>query len=267
MAAEAIGMDPLDTDHAPFGLGTFASRVTAIGGKAVQIAAEDARRQLLEVAAGYMEADLEDLQCSGGKIYVKGSPGTGLDIGEVAKRFFNAGGGASIIGVGKYVVPPNVVIPDKTKYGNLSSAYSFGVQVAEVKVNQDTGKVDILYVLSVHDSGTIINPMLAEGQIEGGISQGMGYALLEDIVRRDGKVINDDFTDYRMPTICDMPNISTAFVEFPDPSGPFGAKGLGEITLVPTAAAIANAIYDAVGIRLNELPFTPEKVLKAISKK
>jgi CO/xanthine dehydrogenase Mo-binding subunit len=267
VSTEEIRPIPLDTDHSPFGLGTFASRVTTIGGKAVQIAAEDARQQLLEIATEHMEADLEDLQCSGGKIYVKGSPGQGLDIGEVAKLSFNAGGGASIIGVGKYVVPPDVVIPDKTKYGNLSSAYSFGVQIAEVKVNPQTGKVDILNVLSVHDSGTIINPMLAEGQIEGGVSQGIGYALLEDIVRQDGKVINDDFTDYRMPTICDMPNISTEFVEFPDPSGPFGAKGLGEITLVPTAAAIANAIYDAVGIRLNELPFKPEKILRALKRK
>jgi CO/xanthine dehydrogenase Mo-binding subunit len=109
--------------------------------------------------------------------------------------------------------------------------------------------------------------MLAEGQIEGGVSQGIGYSLLEEIVRQDGKVLNNDFTDYRMPTIYDVPKISSQFVEIPDPHGPFGAKGLGEITLVPTAAAIANAIYDAVGIRLKEVPFTPEKVLKALRTK
>jgi CO/xanthine dehydrogenase Mo-binding subunit len=274
IVAEVLGVSageirpvPLDTDHSPFGLGTFASRVTTIGGKAVQMAAEDAKRQLLEISAEHMEANVNDLECSGGKIYVKGSSESGMEIGEVGKLAFNSSGGASITGVGKYVVPPTVVIPDKTKYGNISSAYSFGVQVAEVQVNPDTGKVNILRVMSVHDSGRIINPMLAEGQIEGGVSQGIGYSLLEEIVRQDGKVLNNDFTDYRMPTIYDVPKISSQFVEIPDPHGPFGAKGLGEITLVPTAAAIANAIYDAVGIRLKEVPFTPEKVLKALRTK
>ena len=264
VSPEEIRPIPLDTDHSPFGLGTFASRVTTIGGKAVQLAAEDARRQLLEVAAEYMDANVNDLKCSGGKIYVKGSPDSGMKIGEIGRFAFNSHGGASIIGVGKYVVPPNVVIPDKTKYGNISSEYSFGVQVAEVKVDRGTGKVDVLNILSAHDSGIIINPMLAEGQIEGGVSQGIGYALLEEIVRQDGKVINDNFTDYRMPTVYDVPKILSQFVEFPAPLAPFGAKGLGEITIVPTAAAIANAIYDATGIRLKELPFTPEKILRAL---
>lgn len=267
VSPEEIRPVPLDTDHSPFGLGTFASRVTTIGGKAVQMAAEDAKRQLLEISSEHMEANVNDLECSGGKIYVKGSPERGMEIGEVGKLAFNSSGGASIIGVGKYVVPPTVVIPDKTKFGNISSAYSFGVQVAEVQVDPNTGKVNILKVMSVHDSGKIINPMLAEGQIEGGVSQGIGYSLLEEIVRQDGKVLNDDFTDYRMPTIYDVPKILSQFVEIPDPNGPFGAKGLGEITLVPTAAAIANAIYDAAGIRLKELPFTPEKVLKALKTK
>jgi len=264
VSPEEIRPMPLDTDHSPFGLGTFASRVTTIGGKAVQLAAEDARRQLLEVAAEYMKANVNDLKCSGGKIYVKGSPDSGMEIGEVGRLAFNSRGGASITGVGEYVVPPNVVMPDKTKYGNISSAYSFGVQVAEVKVDGDTGKVEILNILSAHDSGTIINPMLAEGQIEGGVSQGIGYAFFEEIVRQDGKVMNDNFTDYRMPTVYDVPQILSQFVEFPDPLAPFGAKGLGEITIVPTAAAIANAIYDATGIRLKELPFTPEKILKVL---
>jgi CO/xanthine dehydrogenase Mo-binding subunit len=146
-------------------------------------------------------------------------------------------------------------------------AYSFGVQVAEVKVDRETGKVDILKVLSVHDSGTIINPMLAEGQVEGGVGQGVGYALFEEITRKNGKVMNDNFANYRMPTIGDVPPISTTFIEVPDPYGPFGAKGLGEITQVPTAPAIANAIYDAVGVRVKELPITPEKVLQALKEK
>lgn len=267
VSMEDIRLFPLDTDYSPFGVGTFASRVTTLGGKAVQMAAEDAKRQLLEFAAEKMEIRVEDLEYSGGRIYVKGSPTKAMEIKEIAKFALHSRGGAPIMGVGTFVVPSNVVVPDKTKYGNLSMAYSFGVQVAEVKVDRETGKVDILKVLSVHDSGTIINPLLAEGQVEGGVAQGVGYALFEEIVRQNGKVMNDNFTDYRMPTICDVPQISTTFIEVPDPYGPFGAKGLGEITQVPTAPAIANAIYDAVGVRLKELPFTPEKILQALREK
>lgn len=267
VSLEDIRLFPLDTDYSPFGVGTFASRVTTLGGKAVQMAAEDAKRQLLEFAAEKMEIRVEDLEYSGGRIYVKGSPTKVMEIKEIAKFALHSRGGAPIMGVGTFVVPSNVVVPDKTKYGNLSMAYSFGVQVAEVKVDRETGKVDILKVLSVHDSGTIINPLLAEGQVEGGVTQGVGYALFEEIIRQNGKVMNDNFTDYRMPTICDVPQISTTFIEVPDPYGPFGAKGLGEITQVPTAPAIANAIYDAVGVRLKELPFTPEKILQALREK
>jgi len=146
-------------------------------------------------------------------------------------------------------------------------AYSFGVQVAEVQVDRKTGKVTILKFFSIHDSGTVINPMLGEGQVEGGVVQGIGYALMEEIVRNGGKVLNGNFTDYRIPTIKDVPPIETIFIEEPDPFGPFGAKGLGEITQVPTAPAVANAIYDAIGIRLKELPMTPEKVFGALKER
>jgi CO/xanthine dehydrogenase Mo-binding subunit len=264
---EDIHPAPLDTDHSPFGLGTFASRVTTLGGKAVQLAAEDARKKLLEIAAGKMEARVEDLKCSGGRIFVRGSGDRGMKIAEVAQLGLHATGGAPVLGVGSFVVPPTVVPPDQSKYGNISIAYSFGVQVAEVRVDRKTGKVEILNFFSVHDSGTVLNPLLAEGQVEGGVVQGIGYTLWEEIVRKQGKVLNGNFADYRLPTILDVPPISAAFIEIPDPYGPFGAKGLGEITLVGTAPAIANAIYDATGVRLKELPFTPEKVFMALRTK
>ena len=133
-----------------------------------------------------------------------------------------------------------------------------------MEVDRRTGKVKVLDFLSVHDSGTVLNPLLGEGQIEGGIVQEIGFALMEEIVRREGRVLNGNFTDYRVPTLRDVPPVRCAFVEVPDPLGPFGAKGLGEITQVPTAPAIANAIYDAVGVRLKDLPITPEKVLRAL---
>jgi 4-hydroxybenzoyl-CoA reductase alpha subunit len=268
IVAEILGVEitdiwvvPLTTDHSPYALGTFASRVTTLGGKAVQMAAEDAKKQLLEIASTKMGVPVDKLECSGGSVHLKGNLDQGMQIAEVAKLAFYASAGAPIIGVGKFLTPPSIVIPDQTKYGNISIAYSFGAQVAEVEVDHKTGKVKILNFLSVHDSGAILNPMLSEGQVEGGVLQGIGYALFEEIQREKGRVINENFTDYRIPTISDAPHVSSFFIEYPDPFGPFGAKGLGEITLVGTAPAIANAIYDAVGIRLKEIPFTPERIL------
>jgi len=266
IAIEEVRVLPLDTDHSPFALGTFASRVATLGGKAVLLAAEDAREKLFAFAATKMEVNPEDLEFADGRIRKKGSIDPGMEFKEVAKLASHANGGAPILGVGSFVVPSSVVIPDESRYGNISAAYSFGIQVAEVKVDRDTGKVEVLNFFSVHDSGRVINPLLGEGQVEGGVVQGIGYALMEEIIRKEGKVINGNFTDYRIPTIGDVPPIQTVFVEEPDPFGPFGAKGLGEITQVPTAPAIANAIYDAVGVRLKELPMTPQKILAALKK-
>ena len=274
IAAETLGIPlnevrvlPLDTDHSPFALGTFASRVTTLGGKAVLLAAEDAKQKLRSFAATKMEVPAERLELKGGRIHIMGSTDPGMEYQEVVKLASHASGGAPILGVGAFSVPSSVVIPDASRYGNISMAYSFGVQVAEVQVDRKTGKVTILKFFSIHDSGTVINPMLGEGQVEGGVVQGIGYALMEEIVRNGGKVLNGNFTDYRIPTIKDVPPIETVFIEEPDPFGPFGAKGLGEITQVPTAPAIANAIYDAIGIRLKELPMTPEKVFGALKEK
>ena len=266
MAIEEVRGLPLDTDHSPFALGTFASRVATLGGKAVLLAAEDAREKLFAFAATKMEVNPEDLELADGRIRKKGAADPGMEFKEIARLASYAKGGTPILGVGSCTVPSSVVVPDASRYGNISAAYSFGIQVAEVKVDRDTGKVEVLNFFSVHDSGRIINPLLGEGQVEGGVVQGIGYALMEEIIRKEGKVINGNFTDYRIPTIGDVPPIQTVFVEEPDTFGPFGAKGLGEITQVPTAPAIANAIYDAVGVRLKELPMTPQKILAAIKK-
>lgn len=267
LPVQDIRIVPLDTDHSPYALGTFASRVSTLGGNAVLLAAHDARRQLLEFAAAKMETAPENLQCSGGRIFVGGAPDQGMNLKEAARLFSHSRGGASILGTGNFVVPSHVTSPDPSKYGNISMAYSFAVQFAEVKVDPGSGKLEILRFLSVHDSGTILNPLLAEGQVEGGVVQGMGYGLLEEIVRTQGRVMNDNFTDYRIPTISDVPSIESVFIEIPDPFGPFGAKGLGEITQVGVAPAIANAIYDAAGIRLKELPMTSERIFQLLQEK
>jgi xanthine dehydrogenase molybdenum-binding subunit len=134
-------------------------------------------------------------------------------------------------------------------------------------VDTETGKVRVLRLVCANDVGLAINPMAVEGQIEGGAQMGLGYALTEELIVREGKILNPDLLDYRLFTSADMPEIKSIIVETDDPKGPFGAKGVGEMGGTPTAAAIANAIYDAIGIRMTQLPMTPERVLAAIIQK
>lgn len=257
----------VDTAKSPFGLGTFASRVTTLGGQAVKLAAIDAKNHLLITASKKLNVNKDRLELSTGRVRLKGNKEKNFTIKDLAEIYMNSNGGLPILGVGNYQVPEHVIYPKEDKYGNISVAYSFGVQVAKVRVNKETGKVTIIDFLSVHDSGKIINPLLAEGQVEGGVVQGIGYALYENIVRQNGRVINDNFTDYKFLTISDVPNIKVVFEDSFNNDGPFGAKSIGEICTVGCAAAIGNAIYDAIGVRLYEVPFTPEKVIKEIRNK
>ena len=163
--------------------------------------------------------------------------------------------------------PPNENLDPKEFKGNLSVTYAYGTHGVEVEVDRETGQVKILKYVAAHDVGKAINPMLLEGQVYGGATMGIGYALTERLILQNGKVMNPNFLDYKMLTAKDVPNIETVVIETNDPSGPFGAKGIGEPGLVPTAPAIANAIYDAVGVRIKELPITAEKVLAALKEK
>lgn len=151
--------------------------------------------------------------------------------------------------------------------GNPYWPYTFGAQRATVIVDTETGKIDVLEIVAINDAGKIINPTLAEGQVEGGCLMGIGYALMEEIDLNKGKIKNTNFSNYIIPTSMDMPNIQSYFVEENEYTGPFGAKGLGEPVMLPTAPAILNAIYDAIGIRFYELPVTCEKVLAALKYK
>jgi len=151
--------------------------------------------------------------------------------------------------------------------GNPYWPYTFAAQKVVVEVDDETGKVEVIEVVACNDSGKIVNPVLAEGQIQGGTAMGIGYALMEEIQIDRGEIKNANFSDYIIPTSLDVPSIRTIFVEEEEESGPYGAKGLGETAMIPTAPAIINAIYDAVGVRIHELPATCEKVLKAIKNK
>jgi CO/xanthine dehydrogenase Mo-binding subunit len=155
----------------------------------------------------------------------------------------------------------------ETGQGKPFSTYVYATQIAEVEVDTETGQVDVLRVVAAHDCGTAINPMLVEGQVQGGVAMGLGFALSEEMVFENGVQANPGLTDYLLPTMSDMPPVDVVIVDNYDPTGPFGAKGVGEPTLVPTAAAVLNAIYDAVGVRLYSLPATPEKVLRALQGK
>ena len=143
-------------------------------------------------------------------------------------------------------------------------SYSFGAHAVEVEVDEETGRVRVVDFVAATDCGNLINPALAESQVEGGAAQGIGYGLMEDLVCDEGQVVNPHFATYRVPTATEMPPVRCVWVETDDPRGPYGAKGLGEMGLVPTAAAIANAVYHATGARVNRIPLTPERVLTAI---
>jgi CO/xanthine dehydrogenase Mo-binding subunit len=272
IAAEELGIAPddvtmvtADTDSAPMDTGPIASRTTYVTGNAIRLAAAQARQILFEAAAPLLGVPADQLEATGRRIQVKGFAQKYLAIGDVAFHS-QVKLGRPAVGTASFN-PATVALDPKTGQGKPFSTYVYAAQVAEVEVDTETGWVDVLRVVAAHDCGRVINPMLVEGQIEGGVATGIGYALFEEIVFRDGAQSNPSFADYVLPTTMDVPPIEVVLVEKYDPTGPFGAKGVGEPTLVPTAAAILNAIQDAVGVRIYSLPATPEKVLRALQEK
>ncbi|HSG95449.1 MAG TPA: molybdopterin cofactor-binding domain-containing protein, partial [Afifellaceae bacterium] len=273
IAAEELGLAPddilvvsADTDTTPMDTGAIASRTTYVTGNAIQQAAAQAKDILFQAAAPMLGVKPEQLEARDRKIQVKGFPQKNLPIGEVAFQS-QIVLGRPPIGTSSYN-PPTVAMDPDTGQGKPFSTYVYATQIAEVEVDDETGQVDILRIAAAHDCGTPINPMLVEGQVEGGIAMGIGFALQEEILfAEDGSQINPNLTNYIMPTSLDMPEIDVDIVDNYDPTGPFGAKGVGEPTSVPTAATILNAIHDAVGVRITSLPATAEKVLAAIKAK
>jgi CO/xanthine dehydrogenase Mo-binding subunit len=270
IAAETLGISTddvhvvsADTDSTPMDTGAIASRTTYVTGNAIVRAAEVARQILFEAAAPLLSVKPEQLEARDRKIQVLGFPSKSISIGKVAQHSESVIGRPAI-GSASYN-PPTVAMDPETGQGKPFNTYVYATQIAEVEVDDETGEVEVKKIVAVHDCGTPINPMLVEGQIQGGISMGVGFALQEEILFRDGKQINPNLTNYIMPTSLDMPEIEVELVDNYDPTGPFGAKGAGEPTAVPTAAAILNAIHNAVGVRITSLPATAEKVLTAIN--
>lgn len=246
--------------------GTFSSRVTFWAGNAVKAAARDARQQLLEVMAEQLEANPDDLEIRERRLWVKGSPDKALSLEEAIKRYQLAREGRPIIGRG-YFTAPLGHRDLRTAKGNLSLAYSFGATAAQVELDRETGKLKMAHLLVAHDCGRAINPMAVEGQLEGCMAMGLGAALAEEMIMEEGRCLNPSFLEYRLPLACDVPPVESVIIDTIDPLGPFGAKEAGEGAIISVAPAIANAICDALGIRIREIPIGPEKVLKALEER
>ena len=174
-------------------------------------------------------------------------------------------GGESIMAKATY--DPPTVMPDANHYGNVAPAYSFVAQAVEVAVDTETGQVRVVRMVGADDLGKALNPLAVEGQLHGEMIQGLGFALSEEIVSEGGQVLNGNFSDYAIPKADHLPRVESIFVETIDPHGPYGAKGVSECSTLPPAPAIANAIYNAVGVRISSLPITPEKIVRALQAK
>ena len=275
MAAEIIGVAPetisltsADTDSTFPCMGTFGSRVTFCAGSAVTEAANGLKQQLLENAADVLEANIDDLEVKEKKVFVKGSPDKAISYAEIgATSFYKKK--KPLVAHGYYNGPEDVSpeFDPVTYRGYPAPALVFGTHLADVEVDPATGKVDVLNFVAAHDLGKAINPLLVEGQIEGGAAQGIGWSLMERVQFENGEIVNPNFHDYKMLTIKDIPKITPLLIETIDPNGPFGAKGIGECAMVPTAPAVVNAIYDAVGVRIKDLPATSEKIFMGLKEK
>ena len=275
IGAETLGIpfdnvliDTADTDTGPHCMGTFASRATHRVPDAVMQAAKEARQVMMEVAADELEANPDDLETDGeGDIRVKGSPDRAVNIVNVAlSAHFKYG--KSISGRGIYTKPKSEVDPDTGKM-DPDSTEAHACTVAEVEVDTETGEVSVLSLKSAYEIGRAVNPTLVKGQIGGGSFMGMAHALYETTAPYYPEIDHapTDFSEYLLPGPAELPEIESVVLEYPSSTGPYGVKGVGEMTANSPIPAIVNAIYDAIGVRITELPVTPEKVLRAIAKK
>lgn len=264
---DRISVPDPDTDIVPFGLGCFASRGTYMATGAMHMAVNDMRSKLLCIASELLGYKEEDLTLADGAVVALSDPDVRATYAEIAWKHVCDNPGQHILGIGHFA-PVGVDYPDDKKYNNISGGYSFGCHVAEVEVNVETGQVKVPEIWGIHDVGQPINVLALEGQIQGGLAQGYGWALMEHLrYDKRGKIMNACFLDYQIPTAADIPKINAELVESFEWSTGFGAKSIGECCFIGVVPALQNAIYNAIGIRFNELPITAEKILKALREK
>jgi xanthine dehydrogenase molybdenum-binding subunit len=253
-----------DSEITPWDVGVHASRTTFIAGNSARRAARKARSKLLEAAGDHLEIDPAALDLRRSHVVRAESGEALLELGKLIRSLHFARK-SDIVMTTEYYEPPSVM-QDKEFKGDLSASYGFGTQVVELEVDTATGVIRILRVTAAHDVGRVINALGIEGQVEGGVVMGMGYAISEHLVVEEGLVKNPCFRDYKLITAPEIPEIDMHFIETQDPEGPVGAKGVGEAPAICTAAAIANALYNATGVRFYELPLTPERVLRTLKR-
>ncbi|HLJ41266.1 MAG TPA: 4-hydroxybenzoyl-CoA reductase subunit alpha [Candidatus Acidoferrales bacterium] len=266
VTADRIKLVAADTELTPIDLGSYSSRVTFMAGNACLNAAKDMRDQIAAAVAKKFGCAAEDFEAKNGRISHKSDLDKNLSFDEavaVALEFHGA-----LIARGTYA-PPETARGGKFKGAGVgpSPAYSYSAQVAEVTVDPETGHVRVDKIVAAHDCGKALNPLTVEGQIEGSVYMGFGQALQEDMIWKDGRLMNPSLLEYRIPATKENPEIESIIVESIDPEGPFGAKEAGEGSLAATIPAIANAIFDAVGVRINSIPITPDKILDALREK
>lgn len=271
VAAEELGVRPEDitigdndTARSPEAAHAGATRQTYMIANSVALACRDARQKFDAEIAAYWDVDADAIEAKDRQIWANGT-NKRMSMAE-AVAVCKGKRGVVPVGSGSYTANHTGLDPEDGS-GKPWQAYVYGCQVAEVEVDTVTGEVQVLGIWAAHDVGRAINPRGVEGQIEGGVVQGLGQALMEDYKLDQGHTTTHGFAKYILPTSLDVPQMTSVIVEDPDPLSPLGAKGIGEPALVPTAPAITNAIYDAVGVRITSLPATPEKILEGMRKK
>ena len=270
IAADELGIKPQDvtigdndTARSPEAAHAGATRQTYMIGNAVALACREARKRLIKELVQEWEISENDIVCSNGMISTLDKTRC-ITISEAVELCKNRG--VVPVGSGSFTANHTGLDPQNGS-GSPWQAYVYGAQVAEVDVDTETGEVQVLGVWAAHDVGRAVNPQGVEGQIEGGVVMAVGQTLMEDYKQVDGYPSTMNLAKYILPTSLDVPEVSSVIIEDPDPLSPLGVKGIGEPSMIPTAPAIINAIYDAVGVRIHSLPATPEKVLAALREK
>lgn len=271
IVSEVLGV-PLDqvtiysTDSAltPLAGTTTATRQLYMSGNAVFQAASAVRKILLDRASNYLEEESENLDLADSKVFVKDKPRESLPLAELAA--ICAAEGLPLSNLAVFKAPFTDPLDLETGQGQVFPDFTFGAQAVEVAVDTETGEIAVLKSAACHDVGRAINPAAVEGQIQGGSTQGLGYALMEELVVEDGVIQTPSLSEYLIPTARDLPTTKVIILESGTGLGPFGAKGIGEPSLTPAAPALANAVANAIGVRIHDLPLTPEKVLAALDR-
>jgi CO/xanthine dehydrogenase Mo-binding subunit len=258
---DGVMIEEPDTSRVPDSGPTVASRTCMVVGRVLQLASREIKEKLVRFAAErYGEAEVEVIN---GQLIAHGKQLAGFS--EIAREYLAQHGQLRVIA--RYASPPGIEWDDETYSGDAYPAYSWGADIAEVEVDLDTYETTVLKITTAMDIGRAIHPLLAEGQIEGGTLQAVGYGLFEEVVWDRGRVLNNRLTNYIIPTSLDAPEMETIIVEKEYPHGPFGAKGVGELPMDGAAPAIAAAIFNAIGAFNPEIPITPERLQAVMEQK